>query len=179
MPDLMRWPTPPLLRRLTGIALLGTLAIFIYFRIHDRPLSPYTIVSYEFAWTPERAARMFAVWGEAGMRAARESLWIDFLFMPAYALLFAGLALAEARAARAAWARRVGKWPVALPFGAWLLDAIENVALLQVLSSSGAGGQPAALPLAVAGTAAALKFGLLALCTVYIVGAWLARLRPS
>lgn len=175
MPDLANWPSLPALRRLTGAALLGALIIFVLFTFHDRPLAPDTIVSYELAWTSAGAARLFAAWGEAGRQVARESLWIDLVFMPAYAFFFAGLALTEARLARAPWARRLGARPAALPLGAWLCDVVENLALLRVLANT---TQPDARLLAVAGVAATLKFALLGLCIVYIVGAVLARRRP-
>jgi hypothetical protein len=151
------------------VALAATVAFVAVFAIHDRPLQPYGIVGYEFAWTPARAREMFQVWGEAGRQVARESLWIDFGFMPAYALLFGGLALNAARRAESAWARRLGTWAAGLPFGAWALDGLENVMLLRALASPQA---PPAGALAVAGAAAAVKFGLLAACAVYMLGVW-------
>jgi hypothetical protein len=161
------------------LSLFGTMGFMVAFNVIHRPMAPYNILDYEFAWTPERAAEMFAAWGEAGQRAARTSLVVDFGFMPAYALLLACLALNEARLARrlstplrVQAAGRLGWWPAALPFGAWVLDAIENLALMRALAQA---AQPPAAPLAVAGTAATVKFALLAVCTVYIVGAWAAR----
>jgi hypothetical protein len=180
----MQWPSALVLRRVSWLSLFGTMGFMVAFNVIHRPMAPYNILDYEFAWTPERAAEMFAAWGEAGQQAARTSLVIDFGFMPAYALLLASLALNEARLARAAWARRLstplrvqaagrlGWWPVALPFGAWLLDAIENLALMRALAQA---AQPPAAPLAVAGTAATVKFALLAACALYIVGAWAVR----
>jgi hypothetical protein len=160
----------------TWAALAATAGFMALFAIHDRPLQPYGIVGYEFAWTPGRALEMFRAWGEAGRQVARESLWIDFGFMPAYALLGAGLTLSAARGAQSGWAQRLGMWAARLPFGAWALDAVENVALLRALGSP---EQPPAAPLAVAGAAATVKFGLLAVCAVYMVGAWVGRLRRA
>jgi hypothetical protein len=94
--------------------------------------------------------------------------------MPAYALLGAGLALSVARGVESGWVRRWGMWAAALPFGAWALDATENVMLLRALGSP---DQPPAAPLVVAGAAATLKFALLAVCAAYGVGAWLGRRR--
>jgi hypothetical protein len=152
---------------------VGFVAVFA---VHDRPLQPYGIVGYEFAWTPARALEMFRAWGEPGRQVARESLWIDFGFMPAYALLAAGLALNAARQAESGRARRLGRWAAALPFGAWALDALENVMLLRVLGSP---AQPPAAPLAVAGAAATVKFGLLAVCAAYVVGACWQRMKAA
>ncbi len=167
MPDLMHWPSPGALRRLTGLALLATLVLEAFFAVHDRGLSPYSIVAYELAWTPAQAARLFAAWGAAGARVARESLWIDFAFMPAYALLFAGLVLTEARDVTAGL-RRVGLRIVLAPLAAWLFDALENASLLGVLGDTAA---PSAPLLLAAGLAASLKFLLLLACIVYILTA--------
>jgi hypothetical protein len=175
MPDLLRWPAPATLRRITGAAFLLTALIFIVFNIHDRPLAPYNIVTLELAWTPARAAELFAAWGERGIQVARESLWIDFLYMPAYALMFAGLALAEARLARGGW-RTAGRWLALAPFGAWAFDLAENLALLRVLHSPAA--PPAGL-LTLAGVAAVIKFGLLLAVVAYVLLAFTVRSRRS
>jgi hypothetical protein len=177
MPDLAHWPPRAALRRLTLVSLAATAALFIYFRVHDRPLDPYTIVAFELAWTPAQARAMLTAWGAEGLRVARESLLVDFAFMPAYACLFAGLVLLEARRSAEAL-RRVGLALAAAPFGAWLLDAIENVALLGVLARPEA--PPAGLLLA-AGAAASLKFLLLLACLLFIVATLAARVarRPA
>jgi hypothetical protein len=172
MPDLMRWPTPPALRRLTWTAFFATAIIAVVFAVHDRPMGANGIVAFELAFTPDQARLLFAVWGADGIRAAREALWIDFLFMPAYALWLGGMALALRRAAPTPWAARLGRWAAALPFAAWGLDFIENVALLGVLRDT---NHPAASLLTVAGWAAAVKFALLAASAAYIVAAWVAR----
>jgi hypothetical protein len=103
---------------------------------------------------------------------AREALWLDFAYMPAYALLAAGLVVLQARRSRGA-AQRLGLRLAAAPFAAWLLDVVENVALLRVL------GAPAAPPpalLVVAGLSASLKFLLLLACGLYVIFALVMRL---
>jgi hypothetical protein len=155
------------------MAFLATLLLFIVFQVHDQPLHPYTIISLELAGTPENAGEMFAVWGAPGQQIARESLWIDFAFMPAYTGLFAGLALTEARLARGRW-QTAGLWLALLPFGSWGVDVIENLQLLSVLQNPAA---PAAAPLTLAQLAAQIKFALLLICLAYILAAWLKR-RP-
>jgi hypothetical protein len=159
---------------LAGLAF--TIAFQYVFGLIHRAIVPFTIVDLEFAWTPERLGAMTTAWGTAGDAAARLSLWVDYLFMPAYAALAAGLVLLTARAAAGPW-RSVGLWLALAPLGAWACDALENAMLLISLPPAA----PAPLALTVAGVAAAVKFALLGVCLVYFLTALaalgLARLR--
>jgi len=172
MRRLLTAPSPKLLRLITLGALPFTVGFFLFFRVHDRPLAPYTIVDYELARTPARAGQLLGAWGAAGQQTARESLYIDFGFMPAYALFFAGLTLLAARAS-AGRVQTLGLWLSHGPFGSWLCDGIENISLLAVLSNPGN-----AVALALAGWCATVKFALLLLCLLYWPAGFLAgRLR--
>ena len=166
MPDWRVWPSPARLRLALLIAFTASLVIFATLQIHDRALSPDTIVSLELAFTPERADTLLKAWGPGGVALARESLWIDFAFMPAYAFAFAGLVLSAARAATGG-RQQLGFRLLAAPFAAWAYDLTENLALLRVLANPVA---PAAAPLLLAGIVASLKFALLLAC----LGYWLA-----
>jgi hypothetical protein len=117
------------------------------------------------AWTPQNAETMMGVWGEAGRQTARESLFIDFGYMPAYSFFFAGLTLMAARAVTARW-QALGFALTCAPFVSAACDAIENFALLAALQSP---GSPSALALTVAGVSATIKFALLLLCLLYMV----------
>jgi hypothetical protein len=168
-PDLARWPTAPTLRRITWTAFFATGLIAVIFAVHDRPMGANGIVAFELAYRPAQAALLFAVWGPAGIQAARESLWIDFLFMPAYAFWLGGMALGQWRHVRLSWMAGLGIYAAALPFAAWALDFIENAALLGVLADT---SNPSAGLLMVAGWAAEVKFALLGASVVYVVAAW-------
>jgi len=171
MQRLAQLPTSKTLALITLLALSLTVGLMFYLQVLNRRLAPYDIVAFEFAWTPARAGRMMAAWGEAGNAAARQSLWVDFAFMPAYAFLFAGVTLFAARAARDGW-QRLGLWLTLAPFGAWVFDTIENAMLLRALDL---GAAPPAAALTLAGVSAALKFSLLATCLLYIVGVGIDR----
>lgn len=165
---MQRKPFPPSTRALTAIAILAaalTALIFFRLRVLDASLAPYGIVQFEFAVTPARADEMIRAWGVSGVAAARESLLLDFAFMPAYALLFASLTLLAARARSGRWPA-AGLWLALAPLAAWFFDAVENLALLNLLSGS-AGA--AALSAALAGAAAVLKFALLAAVLLYLL----------
>ena len=72
--------------------------------------------------------------------------------------------MSAARAAKERW-QTLGLGLTLAPFGAWLFDAIENVALLSTLSDSSL-----AVVVALAGVSAAVKFSLLLLCLAYMLG---------
>jgi hypothetical protein len=159
-------PDQKTLGLITLLALSIMVGFYFFLQVHDRPLQPYTIVDFELAWTPGRAAQLLAAWGPAGAQTARESLWVDFGFIPPYALFFAGATLLAARTARGRW-QTIGLWLTLGPFVAGALDAAENLCLLNVLSSAA----PSAVVLLVAGLAAAIKLLIvLVLCPVYVLG---------
>ena len=111
----------PSTKNLLAITLAGlsfTIAFQYLFGLIHRAIAPFTIVDLEFAWTPAGLAAMTAAWGAAGDAAARTSLWVDYLFMPTYTALAAGLVLLTARASAGAW-RAAGLWLTLAPFGAW------------------------------------------------------------
>jgi hypothetical protein len=171
MHRLAEFPTPKTLRLVTAVAFLFTAAIFFVFRVHDRPLRPYDIVAFELAWTPQKAETIMGVWGEAGSQTARESLFIDFGYLPAYSFFFAGLTLMAARAL-SGWQQTLGFVLTFAPFMSAVSDATENFALLSVLRTP---TNPSAFALTLAGVCATLKFSLLVLCLLYIVGAFIYR----
>jgi hypothetical protein len=149
---------------LTLTAVAATAGVWYILGMINRNLAPYTIIDLEFARTTQRLSEMTMAWGEAGNSAAALSLWVDFAFMPAYALLFAGLTLLAARAVSGAW-RTLGLWLTLAPFVAWAFDALENVMLLNALPPAA----PTNAGLTVAAVAAAIKFGLLLIGAVYVL----------
>lgn len=170
MNRLLTFPPGTTLLGLTLAALSSTVGLWFVMAWLGRALAPATIIDLEFAFSPDRLRALTDAWGATGTEAARLSLWVDYFFMPAYALLFGGLALLTARAAAGVW-QSLGLWALALPFVAGVCDALENAMLLSALPPAA----PAALALPVAGAAAAIKFGLLAVCLLYLVAALAAR----
>ncbi len=116
------------------------------------------IIGFELAGNAERAQEILTTWGEQGRRWARWSLWLDFGYMLTYGTL--ALMLVER-------ARSRHGHPIALrllPIGAVAGDAVEGVALLQVLD-----GARIDTNARVARSAALAKFALLAVGLVYTV----------
>lgn len=126
------------------------------------------IISLEFVGTNARAAKFVVGWDERGRDAIEASLWLDYVFMVAYAAFFGILV---SRAADRAGVRgfddlaRLGENLRWAPVAAAGFDAIENAALLLIVKGGNGGSAPAI------GTAAAcVKFALL-----FVVFGYLAR----
>lgn len=154
---------PPSLRPLwIRAAVVGAAMVLL-----DLPLrtaaAPNGVVSYELAWTGERAAAMIASWTGVAAAAAWGSLLLDYLFMWSYGALLAALS------------RRVvaGGAGAALAGASWAaaaFDAGENLALIRMWGW-GASDRAAVT----AGLFASVKFVLLAVVVVAVVGAAIRR----
>ena len=151
---------------------LGTIAFMVFFLLHDKSLPTYSVIQYELAGTAQHARAMFNAWQTAGQALVRQSLYIDFAFMPVYALAFAALTLLAARAALGG-AQTWGLWLALAPFAAWAFDIVENIGLLVALRRP---ESPSAMALAVSATASRLKFGLLGLSAFSCLGVTIQRL---
>lgn len=139
--------------------------------------SDFDIVAFEFAGTPERATEILESWGPDGVDGAKRAIKLDYGFLVAYsALLLLGAVGVGEASARRGWQRmeRTG-WVVAMVVPvAGLLDAIENTALLRVISDFETGdvaGGATRLAARVAGP----KFVIIMVAIIY-VGAGLAAL---
>ena len=133
------------------------------------------IVEFELARTSEQASEYYGMLGDGGRDAARESLYLDFPYLIAYALFYAALVLVvAARAAERGMARlaALGR-PLAIGvFAAAAFDAVENLALLRVLAGHTDQPWPG-----IAFAFASLKFLLLIAATVYAIVGFLLTLR--
>jgi len=114
------------------------------------------IVPFELAGTAAKAEAIMARWGEAGQRAARQSMWLDFGYMSSYGILL-GLLIDRRR-------RRRGHpgWLPALAAAAVAGDAVEGVALIRVLDR-----RDIAANARRAQVAASIKFAILAVTLGY------------
>lgn len=152
---------------LLAVAVIGLFAVEYAYDRQMQDAGGHGIVAFEVAFTSGKAHALMAAWGTAGRRAARLSLWFDFLFMTAYGL-FLFLAV---RALRDALARR-DRTRLARPGGAIAVlalvaascDACENVFLLLQL---GGRAQAAGPPLA--GAFASAKFACLVIVLAYLL----------
>lgn len=144
------------------------LFLMVVFTVTGAPLTttaaPQGIVSLELAGSVATTERILASWTPDAYRRASFGLGLDYLFMPIYSTTIALGCLWAADVLR----RR--RWPLAeigspLAWGLWLaalLDAVENVALLNVVF------HPAAAPWPqVSFGCASAKFALIILGLLY------------
>ena len=167
MQTLLTVPPTGWLWALAVLLVAGVGGFFYYLSRLEQPLKPYNSIKYEFAATPERATKMFKHWGSTGMAIMRRSLHLDFAFMPVYAFACAACTLLAGRSVSGA-TQTLSLWLVPAPFVAWALDIVENLGLLAALDRY---QNPPAQRLAVSAAAAGVKFTLLLLCVLYILGA--------
>jgi hypothetical protein len=142
---------------LAGAALVQ-LGLFATLERRMRATGGPGIIPFELAGTPERAKRITDTWGPDGLRAARRSLLLDYLFPPTYASLQALACSATADRFAENGRRALAAWGGSLAWGqlaAAGFDYAENTALLLILA-----GRDRRLP-ELARRAALAKFALL------------------
>lgn len=135
------------------------------------------ILDVEFMGTSAEAAEQVARLGPLGVDAARTSIYLDFPFLVLYALaLSAACCVVAMRAAERGLTdlEAIGSGVAWLAPAAAICDALENVAILQVL-----GGRIEQPWPAIAYGFAAVKFALLAMVVVYLIVGGLLTLRRS
>jgi hypothetical protein len=132
------------------------------------------IVPFELTGGQDKADEILSEWGEDGQDAARESLWIDFVFLLAYgAFLTLALVATWDLALERGWSRLAAIGAVVVPFGAICaaFDALENICLLLTIDGAGS-----AFPL-LATIFAGFKFFFLAIVIAYLLAGLAMRVR--
>ena len=156
-------------RGLFLVLLVLTLLVMGAMNVLGSPLinsaAPFGIISFELAGSSQRAAEILASWDHDAQLYAALNLGLDFLFMVLYSTTI-GLGCIWASDVLA-----VNNWPlekIGLPlaWGQWLaalLDALENIALIVILLSTGLSPWSE-----LARIFAIVKFGLVFLGMVYV-----------
>lgn len=125
----------------------------------------YDIIAFELAHTPGRAAEIVETWGRDGIAAARLQTYLDFGFLMLYSNAIAlGVISIMSAAADRSFIPGLGR---ALAYGQWvagLFDAVENLALLQILNGDVGSPWPQ-----IAYYFATIKFALVGLGLLYIL----------
>lgn len=151
---------------LFSFLLAGTVLFACLLTCQGKPLrtdaAPKGILSYEFAWTKPQADSMLSSW-EKIKDTARKQLLVDFGFLVFYPLTLslACAMLADSKLTKIAAVGVFISWAV-LPSG--LLDAVENLALLRMLSTGGSD-----FLARLAGICAGVKFALVFASLGYLV----------
>ena len=151
------------------VLLVLTFVVMMSLNILGAPLNtevaPLGIVSFELAGELSLAQSMVESWGQTGQVYAGLNLGLDYLFMVAYSscISLGCVLVARSLSRRVEFLSSVGVLLAWAQFGAALLDAIENYALIQVLL----GSQQASWPV-VARWCAIPKFSIVAAGLVYV-----------
>jgi hypothetical protein len=153
--------------RIILFLLSGTLAIFLLLRFQGKletKETPLSILSLEFAQKAERISEVTQAWEDSGKTGkAKANIWIDFLFIPFYAMLFYTLC-GTISVRMQGFPAKLG---IFLAFGALvagLLDALENILMLFALD-----GHYNHFTAWMTGAFAWSKFLLLALAALYVI----------
>ena len=144
-----------------------TLLVMITLAWMARPLGAAgaSIIDFELAGTLSKAQTIMAGWGEANKQVARQQTYVDFVYLVLYPLTIAlGCGLAARQFSAGSWLVTVGLYVAWAQLVAGLLDAIEDVALLQLLQ----GSQNPSLPL-LARWCALPKFAIVILGLIYVL----------
>lgn len=116
------------------VSLMVAAVLLLALLIVNEPLktasAPQGIVSYQLAGTADQAHAIFRSWGSDGVAWAKVSLWLDFLFIPAYMLALIHLTRHFTRDRPGIRERMVARWVRALFATAGLSDGAENILLL-------------------------------------------------
>ncbi len=120
--------------------------------------SGYGVLDFEFAWTSDMIATIFAAWGEDGKQMEAIAVYGDFLYIPAYGFFMFGAILLASRRLEEGKIQDIGLIVCLTPLLAGIFDVIENINLLLMLSDESF--IYSLSPLA-ASTCATIKFSLL------------------
>lgn len=170
----MAYPIPVRLR--LPIFLVSLLLTIVVAWLMTAPLmtehAPFGIVSLELARFPEVARRVIDSWTVEQQAQAAAGVRLDFLWLICYSTSLSLACVWAAGIQRCSdFLVKIGYFLAWLLWLAALLDAVENVALLQML-----GGDTAPLWPALSYWAALLKFDIVILGLLYVLagaGAWL------
>lgn len=147
-----------------GVSVVLLLGMIALDRDLKTPAAPVGIISLELVGSLSGAERIIDSWDEPARIQAGISLGLDFFFLVAYAATLAGACrLVAARLV----SNRLSILGRLLAWGAWgaaLLDAIENLALIQLLIGHGEAWHPM-----LAALCAWPKFGLAGFALLYIL----------
>lgn len=123
-----------LLPKRLNLSLLVTAVLLLILVLVNQPLrtgsAPQGIVSFQMAATADQSMAIIRSWREGGLLWAQVSLWLDFLFVPAYLFTLILLTNHLTRDRPGVRERNVARWVKALFVAAGTGDLAENILLL-------------------------------------------------
>jgi hypothetical protein len=164
------WIALPAQKIVFTVSLVLMLALMIVLYVAGLPLqtkaAPAGIISYEFAGSLDNAQAMIESWGAEGRTAAALNLGLDYLYLVCYglALGLGCMLISRGFFKRSRFLFQMGIILAWAQAGAALADAVENLALLQVLFGSAEAAWPV-----LAAVCASLKFLAVSAGVLYIL----------
>lgn len=123
-----------LLPKRLNLSLAATVVLLLVLVVVNQPLqtgsAPQGIVSLQMAATADQSMAILRSWRQDGMLWAQISLWLDFLFVPAYLATLIFLTNHLMRDRPGVRERNVARWVKALFVTAGAGDLAENILLL-------------------------------------------------
>lgn len=123
-----------LLPKRLNLSLAATAVLLLVLVVVNQPLqtgsAPQGIVSLQMAATADQSMAILRSWRQDGMLWAQISLWLDFLFVPAYLATLIFLTNHLMRDRPGVRERNVARWVKALFVTAGAGDLTENILLL-------------------------------------------------
>jgi hypothetical protein len=154
----------PRLQRWFWILLMVNVLFIVASGFYLQPLTSRAIVDFELAKETPVAERMVQNWETAGLlHKAKESIYIDFLFIVLYTTGLSVASVFMGRLTRHEILVRAGNFFSYLVISAGICDVIENVALLKSLH-----GAVRSWNVILAYDMAATKFSMLILTILFI-----------
>jgi len=140
--DPFRWLTSSSQRRVLGALIVLSLSVWGVLTVLDSPLrtsaAPYGIGSFELARTLPVTVSILESWDATAKTHAALSLGLDYLFLALYSLSIA-LACTRIATGLLPWGAPFAGAGIALAWAQFMaagLDAVENYALIQLLTGS-------------------------------------------
>ena len=147
------------------VATISFLLVFMAMRFQGAALktaiTPGGILNLEFANSPAKLIEVLNAWD---LTITKQNIWLDFLFIPAYVLLFSMLAAFCASKWYKGLFIRIGAVMVRAAFVAGVLDIAENLLMLESIAGN---YTPSSLWLTY--YCAGIKFSILLLIGFYII----------
>jgi len=114
--------------------LVTTAVLLVVLLLINQPLqntsAPQGIVSFQLAGTADHALAIIRSWGAEDLIWAKASLWLDFLFIPAYLLALMHLTNHFMKDRPGVRERTIARWVRALFLTAGVSDTTQNILLL-------------------------------------------------
>ena len=153
------------------LLIVSTLTLSYFDKFLKTPVAPKGIVSFELGQTLPKSQAIMASWDEQAKTFAGLSLGFDFLYIPVYTGFLALLLFFSIeKLTKNELLHKTGKTLIYLIFLAGLLDVIENIALIKLLT-----GEQQALLSMIAYLAASVKFLIIASVILFLIISWAYR----